>query len=151
MIPSSWDWVYRVTLSTAFLLLTLASMKSGGYKSYRKAFFSFFIASFALNLQALSSFLNFQSTSINNIVLSMLASTLLVVVPIIALSLGSGDSLSMIFLAKGNLKRGLLVGSVGFAAFAIISIPAAMLLYQGKDLTVARVSTLAFPLLITVF
>ena len=151
MIPLSWDWAYRIALSTAFLLLSLVSSKTGTYKGYWKIFFSFFIASFALNLQAVSGFFNFHSTPINNIVLSMLSSTLLVVIPIIALSLGSGDNLSTIFLTRGNLKRGLLIGSIGFIAFTLVSIPAATYLFGGKDLTVAKAIGWTLPLLVTVF
>ncbi|MDG6998880.1 MAG: CPBP family intramembrane metalloprotease [Nitrososphaerota archaeon] len=151
LIPLSWDWAYRITLTMAFLILSLVASRSGSYKKYWKVFFSFFIASFALNLQAIGGYFNFQSTPINNIVLSMLSSTILVVIPIIAFSLTSGDSLSTIFLTKGNLNRGLLIGSIGFIAFTLVSIPAATYLFQGKDLTVAKAISWSMPLLVTVF
>ena len=151
MIPANWDWAYRVALSATFLLLSVISYRSEDYKKHWKVFFSFFVASFALNLQAISGFFNFQSTPINNIVLSMLSSTLLVIIPIIAFSRGSGDNLSMIFLTKGNLKLGLLIGSIGFIFFALVSIPAATLLFQGQNLTAAKAGSWTLPILITVF
>ena len=151
MIPPSLDWPYRIALSTAFLILSLAAYKKGSCKEYWKVFFSFFIATFALNLQAIGGFFNFQSTAINNIALSMLSSTLLVIIPIISFTLASDDSLPAIFLAKGNLKRGLVIGSIGFIAFTLVSIPAATYLFQGKDLTVAKAISWTLPLLATVF
>ena len=151
MIPVSWDWTYRIALSGLFLIVSLISSKKEGYKRYWKVFFSFFIASFALNLQAISAFFNFQSTPINNIVLSMLSSMLLVVTPIIAISKVSGDNLSTIFLVKGRLKNGLLLGSIGFLAFVLVSIPAATFLFQGQNITVAKATSWAGPILITVF
>jgi membrane protease YdiL (CAAX protease family) len=151
LIPLGWDWPYRVTLSTIFLILSLISSRRDNYREYWKVFFSFFIASFALNLQALSGFFNFQSAPVDNTALSMLSSTLLVTVPIAGFTLMSGDSLSAIFLAKGKVKRGLLVGSIGFIIFALVSIPAATYLFQGRNLTAARAVGWAAPILITVF
>lgn len=140
-----------MALSGMFLVASLVLSKKEGYRKYWKVFFAFFIASFALNLQAISGFFNFESTPINNIVLSMLSSMLLVVTPIIAFSLVSGDNLSAIFLTKGSLKSGLLVGAIGFIAFALVSIPLATFLFQGQNLTVARVSSWTIPIVITVF
>jgi len=151
LIPLAWDWPYRVTLSAVFLILSLVSFRRDNYREYRKVFFSFFIASFALNLQALSGFFNFQSTTVDNTVLNMLSSTLLVTVPIIGLTLTSGDRFSVIFLTKGKLKLGLLIGSIGFIIFALVSIPAATYLFQGRNLTTARAVSWAAPILIIVF
>ena len=150
MIPANWDWPYRIAISAAFLLLSLISSNRQNYKKYWKVFFSFFIASFALNLQAISAFFNYQSTPINNIVLSMMTSSLLVIIPIIVFSLVSGDGLTTLFLAKGRLKLGLVVGSIGFIAFTLVAIPAASFLFGGQNLTVARASSWALPLLVTV-
>ncbi|HEX4921036.1 MAG TPA: CPBP family intramembrane glutamic endopeptidase, partial [Candidatus Bathyarchaeia archaeon] len=150
LIPTTWDWPYRVTLSTAFLTLSLISNRRNASKKYCRVFFVFFIASLAINLQALSGFLNFPSTPVYNIALSMVSSTLLVTVPIIGLTLVSGEDLSSVFLAKGRLKFGLIVGLIGFTVFALVSIPAATFLFQGRNLTVDRALGWAAPILITV-
>ena len=150
-IPSEFDWLFRAVLSTVFLLLSMIALKSASYKKYWKVFFAFFVASFALNLQALSGFFNFHSTPINEIVIGMLSSTFFVAIPIIGFTIISGDNLSAVFLAKGNLKVGLIVGSIGFIAFALVAIPAATYLFQGQDLTVAKANSWTVPILVIVF
>ena len=84
-------------------------------------------------------------------VLSMLASTALVITPITVISGVSGESLGSIFLTKGYLKRGLLMGLIGFVGFALVSIPAARILFQGHDVTAAKAIGRIWPLLVTVF
>lgn len=100
---------------------------------------AFFIASFAINLQVLSAYIDIQTTAVNSIVLSMLFSTVLVVISIIVLSLLFGDRLSAIFIQKGDLKSGLLIGIGGFLVFAVLSIPVASLLFNGQNLSMDRV------------
>lgn len=138
MIPPNFDCIYRGCLSSTFFVFTIVSYKKESLKKYWKNLFSFFIASFAITLQAMGVFLNLQTTSLNRIVLSMVSSTVLVVVPVIALSLISGDKRSTLFLTKGNIKLGLVTGLVGFFVFAMASIPEAMYLFQGKNLTLAK-------------
>lgn len=151
LIPSGWDWEYRMTLSSLFLILSMISYQKKSFKRYWRVFISFFIASFAVNIQAVSGSIVFQSTPINNIVLSMLSSSMLVVVPIVLLSKVSGETRGTIFLTKGNLKRGVLIGSIGFAGFALISIPAAAFLFQGQNVTLSKATSWIWPLLIVVF
>ena len=150
-IPSSLDWPYRVALSTLFLIMSLVSSRREKYRKYWKVFFSFFVASLALSLQALSGFLSFQSSPVENVALAMISSTLLVTAPILALTVISGGRLHDVFLARGNVKRGLLIGFIGFGVFVLVSIPAATYLFQGHNLTAARALSWTAPLLVTVF
>jgi membrane protease YdiL (CAAX protease family) len=150
LLPLGLDWPYRITLSTIFLIMALVSSRRDNCKAYWKVFFSFFVASFALNLQALSGFFLFPFAPVDDIALSMLSSTLLVTVPILGFTVVSGNSLSAIFLAKGRLRLSILIGFIGFITFALVSIPAATYLFQGRDLTVARAVSWSGPLLATV-
>lgn len=150
LVPQGLDWLYRISLSTVFLVASIILMRSEYYSRYWKAFFAFFVASIALNVQAISEYFDFRSTPINNAALAMLSSTLLVVISIVAISLVSGEKPAAIYLTKGNLKWGLLVGSIGFGVFALVSIPAATYLFQGHDITVGKASSWAVPILITV-
>jgi membrane protease YdiL (CAAX protease family) len=140
LIPPEWDLIYRVALSTIFLLSAIVSLKTERLKKYWKIFFAFFIASFAINAQALSAYINIPTTPINSIVTSMFFSTVLVAIPIIALTLISGDRLSTIFLQKGDLKQGIIIGLIAFLIFAIASIPIATYLFNGQNLSIERVA-----------
>jgi uncharacterized protein len=68
----------------------------------------------------------------------MLSSTVLVVVSIIVLTRVSGGSMYSIFLSKGRIKLGLVIGLVGFLVFAASSIPGANYLFQDQNLTVSK-------------
>jgi membrane protease YdiL (CAAX protease family) len=139
LIPPEWDLIYRLALSTIFLLSAIISLKTERLKKYWKIFFAFFIASFAINAQVLSAYIDRPTTPINSIVMSMLFSTVLVVIPIIVLSLISGDRLSTIFLQKGDLKQGIIIGLTAFFIFAIVSIPIATYMFNGQNLSIDRV------------
>ena len=140
LFPPEWDLIYRLVLSTIFLLSAIVSLKIERLKKYWKVFFAFFIASFAINAQALSAYVNIPTTPINSLVMSMLFSTVLVVIPIIVLSLISGDHLPTIFLQKGNLKHGIIIGLIAFFTFAIASIPIATYMFNGQNLSIDRVA-----------
>jgi membrane protease YdiL (CAAX protease family) len=139
LFPPEWDLIYRLVLSTIFLLSAIVSLKVERLKKYWKVFFAFFIASFAINAQALSAYVNIQTTPVNSIAMSMLFSTVLVVIPIIVLTLISGDGLPTIFLQKGDLKQGIIIGLIAFFAFAIASIPIATYMFNGQNLSIGRV------------
>ena len=138
LIPNSLRQIYTISLSVFFLALTIILYENRSFNKYWRIALAFFIASFALNLQAISGWLGFQSSTMNGLVLAMLSSTALVVAPIIVLTRLSGGSMYSIFLAKGKIKLGLSVGLIGFLLFAALSIPGANYLFQGQNLTVAR-------------
>ena len=98
LIPNSLWQIYPIILSIFFLTLTILFYKNKNYKKYWQIMLAFFIASFALNLQAISGYLGFQTTTMNGLVLAMLSSTALVVASIIVLTRISGGSL------RSNIK-----------------------------------------------
>ena len=138
LIPNSLWQIYSIILSIFFLTLTVLFHRNERYKKYWQILLSFFIASFALNLQAISGWLGFQTTTMNGLVYAMLSSTALVAASIIVLTRISGGSMYSIFLAKGKIKLGLLVGLIGFLVFVALSIPGANFLFQGQNLTMAK-------------
>jgi uncharacterized protein len=138
LIPDSLWQIYSIILSIFFLTLTILFHRNEQYKKYWQILLAFFIASFALNLQAISGWLGFQTTTMNGLLLAMLSSTALVVASIIILTRISGGSMYSIFLAKGKIKLGLLVGLIGFLVFVALSIPGANYLFQGQNLTISK-------------
>jgi membrane protease YdiL (CAAX protease family) len=138
LIPDSLWQIYSIILSILFLTLTILFHRNEQYNKYWQILLAFFIASFALNLQAISGWLGFQTTTMNGLFLAMLSSTALVVASIIVLTRISGGNMYSIFLAKGKIKLGLLVGLIGFLVFVALSIPGANFLFQGQNLTMAK-------------
>lgn len=138
LIPNSYWQIYPVILSILFLSLTVLFHRSERYRKFWQVLIAFFSASFALTLQSISGWFGFPTTTMNGLVLAMLSSTVLVVFSIVLLTRISGSSMYSLFLAKGKLKLGLVVGVIGFLAFVALSIPGANYLFLGKNLTISK-------------
>jgi membrane protease YdiL (CAAX protease family) len=134
----------RIVFILALLVSSVLLRRSERLNKYWPVFFAFFTASLA---QALDYY--FSGWSLNllgldvkspaGIVVDKLESTFLIVVPIIVLTKLSGNSMASIYLQKGNLKRGLIIGLTVFVVVAAVSIPWAKWQYQAGDLNVQRV------------
>jgi len=115
------------------------------FNKYWLVFFAFFIASFA---QAFDYYFNGWSLSLlgldvktpAGIAMDKLESTFLIVVPIILLTQLSGNNMASIYLRKGNLKQGLIIGLAVFVVVASVSIPWAKWQYQTGYLSLERVT-----------
>jgi uncharacterized protein len=127
---------YTLVLAAIFLSITIFLRSQKSIRCYWQAFFAFFIASSALLFDFL---INMPSNTMTGLALDMLVSTLIIVSTIILLTIISGNSLGSIYLKKGNLRLGLIIGLAGFFFFALTSIPAAEYLFQGQNLSVQRV------------
>ena len=136
IIPPNLIAVYTIVLCLIFLVTAGFLLRRRSTKSYGQIFFSFFIAALAILFDLL---VNLPSDTMNGLLLDMVASTSIIVATIILLTRISGNSFSSIFLRKGNLKMGLIVGVVGFLFFALTSVPAAQYLFQGRNLSIDRV------------
>ena len=135
-VSSKLNLAYALILAIIFLLAAVFLHKSKSLKSYWQILFAFFIASLAIFLDFL---INLPSNTMNGLVLDMAVSTAIVVSTIIILTRVSGNSFGSIFLNKGKIKLGLIIGLAGFFFFALTSIPAAQYLFQGQNLTLERV------------
>lgn len=135
-VPAELTIVYTLILSIIFLLITVLLRSHKSVKCYWQIFFAFFIASLALFIDFL---INIPSGSTSTLFFDMLVSTAIIVSIIILLTRVSGNSLGSIFLKKGNIKLGLIIGLAGFSFFALTSIPAAQYLFQGQNLNLGRV------------
>jgi uncharacterized protein len=127
---------YTLVLAALFLAITFFLRSQKSIRSYWQVFFAFFTASLALLLDLL---INLPSNTMTGLGLDMLVSTLIIAGTIILLTIVSGNSLSEIYLKKGNVKLGLIIGLAGFFFFALTSIPAAEYLFQGQNLSLQRV------------
>ena len=135
-VPTELTLVYALILSFIFLSITIFLRSRKSVKCYWQIFFAFFIASLAIFFDFL---INIPSDTMSGLVLDMLVSTSIIVSTIILLTRISGNSFSSIFLKKGNIKLGLIIGLTGFFFFALTSIPAAQYLFQGQNLNLDKV------------
>ena len=131
MIPL---WILQVAfllgLSALFLAIAVLARSAQGLRKYWEIPFAFFIFTIAgaadtFFLHGLIEYVLHETTSANNplgstvlgTVLAQLISTLSIVIPIIFLTKASGSNLSSIFIDKTRIRRGLVVGIVGFLVF----------------------------------
>ena len=136
IVPTGLTLVYSIILSFVFLISAIFLCSRKNLKDYWQVFFAFFIASFAIFFDFL---VNIPSDTMNGLVVDMLVSTSIIVSIIILLTRIFGNTLSSIFLKKGNIKLGMIVGLTGFFIFALTSIPAAEYLFQGQNLNLNKV------------
>jgi membrane protease YdiL (CAAX protease family) len=133
-VPENYVVVYAAVLSAIFLSVAFVLRKK--LHDYFQIFLAFFIASLAILLDLL---VNIPSDTKTGLALDMLASASIIVGTILILSRISGSSFESIFLKKGKLKLGLILGFAGFFFFALTAIPAAQSLFQGQNLSLDKV------------
>ena len=144
LLPDGADLPSRITLILVLLGASLLLRRSNRLRKYWPVVFAFFIASFA---QALDYYLSDWSLSLfgldadtpAGIAMDKLESTLLIVLPIVVLTRLSGKSMGSLYLQKGNLRLGLIVGLMVFIVVAALSIPWAQWQYRIGDLSLERV------------
>jgi len=144
LFPRYIDIPARISLILSFLIASVLLRRSRNFNKYWLVFFAFFTASLAQALDYYFSgwslaLLGLDIKSPAGIAMDKLESTLLIVVPVILLVKISGTSMGSIFVQKGNLRLGLIIGIVVFFAVAAISIPWAQWQYQTGDLSLTRV------------
>ncbi len=135
----------QIVILALFCILTFYLNKTNSDKRYTTVYFAFSIAALVYFLDNFLygnwPALNLSYSRMDQYVLAKLASTILIVVPIIVLTKFSHQSMSSLFLSKGKWKLGLLIGTILFGFFLLTSVPAATLLYGGKDLTYGKLFT----------
>lgn len=139
-IPDNIETICRISLMIVFLAVAIWSYRNELLKKYWPVFFAFFVASFALFLswQSAGWVLHFLDLSVNTpdgIAVAKLSASLLIVIPIILLTRISGDDLASIYLKKGELRLGLIIGLAGFVLFAAL----AVLQVIGQDISWEKV------------
>jgi len=135
-VPSELMLAYTIALSFIFLGISIFLRSRQSLKNYWQILFSFFIASLALFFDFL---VNIPADTMTGFLLDMLVSASIIVSVIILLTKISGNSLGSIFLKRGNIKLGIIVGFIGFFIFAITAIPVAEYMFQGQNLNLDKV------------
>jgi len=144
LLPENADLPSRIALVLALLGSSLLLRRSDRLSKYWPVIFAFFIAASAQALDYylsgwLPSLLGLDMQSPAGIAADKLESTLLIVLPIVLLTRLSGNNMSSIYLQKGNLRLGLIIGLTVFIVVAALSIPWAQWQYRVGDLSLQRV------------
>lgn len=111
---------YQVVIVVVLLLLWFSTMKNEKISIHSTVFYAFFIAAVATILATPFG----GGTTVEDRTIRVVISTFLVVVPILALTILSGENLASIYLKRGNLRKGLFIGGIAFIIFLVTAIPA---------------------------
>lgn len=140
---SNVDLVARFALIILLLAAYLFSRRSERLEKYAKLFLALLIMMIAMSIDLYSGrvqfyFLHLTDATPQGFAVIKAIEGVLVTGIIILLTWASGDTLGSIYLQKGNLKKGLIIGVIAFFAAAALSIPMGAL-FGIKDITAAKI------------
>ncbi len=153
---NEWDYLGRLGVIIFFAILYLVARRSALLSRYATLVFGLLVLAVVVALDwifgiFLIKHLGLQASSPTALALVKLNEVFVVATVIILFTLCSGSGLASIYLHRGKLKQGLLIGGACFVVFVIAGIPLAAGFFQGKELSVARVLPWLPWLLICVF
>ena len=126
--------VCLVLVPIVFLLSSIFSRNRNRAKKYFQVLFAFFIASFANSI----SYSFGGGATIEERVLNVVVSTLLIVTSVILLSKIAGNDMGALYIKKGRLATGLITGGAIFLLFLFTSVLAGTYLFGGRELSFGR-------------
>lgn len=138
------NYLWRLGISFFLLISALLVRRSKRFEKFWQLLFTMFILTTALSLdwvfgKFLYNSLNLSDAKPIGWMVEKLHEVVLIVCVIIVFNKLAGNSLGSIYIQKGNLKLGLLIGGIAFLVSVAGSIPTAELLFNGNNLTAARV------------
>ena len=149
------NYLWRAGLSLLLVVITWLVYRSGRYEKYWQLFFALFILSVAVSLDWVFGRFLFDSLHVSDTTpagwaLPKLNELVVIGGVVILFTRLSGGSLGAIYIQKGNLKLGLIIGAITFILAAAGSIPTAELFFKGEGLTLTKVLPWTPWLLLTV-
>lgn len=138
------DYLGRIGLIALLLVAVLAVNRSGRYRKFGPILLGLLIMSVVVSLDWVSAVYLMEYLGVNGntpagFALLKLNEGFVVVSGVAALTLLSGGSLGSIYIQKGKLKLGLLVGGTAFVLAAAGSTLMAGFLFKGQNLTFERI------------
>lgn len=137
------DYLGRIGLIILLLIAALLVRRSRRYEDHAQVLFGLFIMVIAVSLDwvfgiYLIDYLDVNGNTPAGYALLKLNESAVIVCVIVLFTGISGSRLGSIYIQKGNLKRGLVIGLIAFFIAAAGSIPVSTLLFEGRDLDLAR-------------
>jgi membrane protease YdiL (CAAX protease family) len=144
LLPREVDPYVRVGVTLVLLAAALLARRSTSLHAYWPLLFAFFIACFATSLDLYTSYwmldsirADFETPAAN--ALMKVKNGALIIATILLLTRLSGGTMGLVYVQKGNLRRGLSIGFIAFGIAAAISVPLARLMFYGSNLGLARI------------
>ena len=137
------DYLAKIFVGVLLLFLTFLARRSKRFQQYWRVIFALFVLLLTISLTKVFGIyvikeLGILDTTPAGWAFQKLNEAFIAVSVIIACTLKSGDRLGSIYIQKGNLKLGLLIGITTFVLAAAGSFPMATL-FNAQNLTIHRV------------
>jgi len=137
------DYIARIGVGVVLLAAALLSRRSEPLKKYWRVLFALFILIVAISLdwvigKYVRTILSINDSTPAGWALPKLNEFFVIASVIVTYTLLSGDNLGSIYIQKGNLKLGLIIGSICFFIFAAGAIPMASL-FNAHNLNLTRI------------
>lgn len=137
------DYLGRICLIVVLLAAVTLARRSKRFERYWQVLFAFFIMALAVSLDRvfgvyLIDYLGVTDSTPAGWALPKLNECIVIVSVIILFTRMSGSDLGSIYLQRGNLRLGLIIGLITFSLAAAGSIPMASL-FNARDLSLARI------------
>jgi membrane protease YdiL (CAAX protease family) len=138
------DYLGRIGLISLLLIAVLLVRKSTRFEKYWQVLLGLLILAIAVSLDWVFGRYLMDSLGVNgntpvSFALLKLNECVVVVCTVVLFTRMSGGSLGSIYIQKGNLKLGLIIGLVAFFVCVAGSIPMTFLMFKPGDLTFARI------------
>ena len=138
------DYLGRIALIITLLIALSLVAKSKRFENLRRIMWGLFIMILAVSLDWIVNVYLIESLGVDDnspagFALLKLNECAIVVSVIILFTKLSGSSLGSIYIQKGNLKLGLIIGLITFSVAALSSIPVANLMFEAQDLSLQRI------------
>ena len=144
------DTIGRVVTAIAFLGVALIVRHSEHVNKYWLILFAFFTTLTAISIDFYFSLSKLIIPSLNIVwesptgwAIEKLESSLLSIVIVLVLNRLAGQSVESLYIRRGNLQLGLIVGFIAIAVMIATLIPVAEIFFKGENLTWARILTWA--------
>ena len=144
------DTIGRVVTAIAFLGVALIVRHSEHFNKYWLILFAFFTTLTAISIDFYFSLSKLIIPSLNIVwesptgwAIEKLESSLLSIVIVLVLNRLAGQSVESLYIRRGNLQLGLIVGFIAIAVMIATLIPVAEIFFKGENLTWARILTWA--------
>ncbi len=145
MLDKTSDYLGRIGLTAGLLTAVWLASRNERLKPYRPVLLGLLIMAVAISLDWIFAIYLLEHVGLNSqtpvgMALLKLNEFFIVASTVIALTLLSGGTLGSIFIQKGNLKLGLLIGGITFCLSAIGSPWMAGFMFKGQGLTLDRIT-----------
>ena len=144
MLKSTADYLGRIGLTAGLLMIVWLAGRNEHLRPYRSLLLGLLIMSVATSLDwvfanYLLEHIRLNTQTPSGMALMKLNEFFIVATTIITLTLLTGGRLGSIYIQKGNLREGLLVGGIAFCLAAAASPWMAEYLFKGQNLTSERI------------